>query len=204
MNILEVAGEDQPVRKAAQRLRWFFRSFEKQRARLSAETGVVYSVDEAALAEVFADWLKLFKAQKPNASEDRLAYVSFAAGLMLQTMIAKAPVSVTSKPEHADLSKPAFFWPEGYLYVAYCLNVRGLVIEQDFHIENCPNETLDNTRTWWSFKENVEEDPALAVAFLELFAGEEPDWKMPGLFRPTHIREISGRLHHREPMKPLA
>ncbi|MEM8948183.1 MAG: hypothetical protein AAGA21_04965 [Pseudomonadota bacterium] len=201
MNPLEIAGGYQPVRKSAQRLRWFFKSFEEEVQRLSAETGVAYAVDDAVLANVFAEWLKAFNAQKPDTSEDNLAYVGFAAGLMLQSLITRKPVSVSSMPSKADFSKPAFFWPEGYLYVTYCLNVRGLVIRKDFQRQQSPNEALGDIRTWWSFKENVEEDPALAIAFLELFAGEEPDWQMPGLFRPERIRELPDAPRPKE-LKP--
>ena len=191
---LDAASGEQPVRKSAQRLRWFFRSFEDQTTRLAAETGLSYQIDEAVLAEAFTDWLKAFNAQKPRASEDKLAYVSFAAGLMVQTLIAKKPVAVSVMPDHADLSKPAYFWPEGYLYVSYCLNVRGLVIEQDFKGERSSDERLSDIRCWWSFKENVLEDPALAIAFLELFAGDEPDWSMPSLFRRTRARKLIGNV----------
>ena len=37
----------------------------------------------------------------------------------------------------------------------------------------------DDLRTWWSYRENVGEDPALAIAFLDMFIGSEPNWVMP-------------------------
>ena len=159
--------------------------------RLAAETGLAFTIDESALTEAFADWLKAFNAQKPRASEDKRDYVGFAAGLMVQTLIEKAPATAGAAPDRADPSKPVYFWPEGYLYLSYCLNVRGLVIEQDFKGGPSSGERLDDIRSWWSFKENVQEDPALAIAFLEWFAGDEPDWSMPSLFRPTRIRQLS-------------
>ena len=93
MNALEAAGHDQPIRKSAQRLRWFFRSFEEQVALITEETGVGFRVDQAVLTKVFADWLKAFNAQKPEASKDNPAYVGFAAGLMLRTLIVKKPIT---------------------------------------------------------------------------------------------------------------
>lgn len=183
MNALEVTSYRLPIRKSARRLRWFFRSFEEQMARVSAETGVVYAIDKAVLAAVFADWLKLFNAQKPEAAEDKVAYVGFAAGLMLQALIEKRPACVMAKPAAFDPMTPPHHWPEGYLYVAYCLHVRSLVIEIDYHGQQHASDAVGDARTWWSFKENVENDPASAISFLDLFAGDEPDWKMPGLFR---------------------
>lgn len=196
MNALQAPGHDQPVRKSAQRLRWFFQSFEEQVLLITEETGVRFRVDQAVLAKVFTDWLKSFNAQKPEASKDNPAYVGFAAGLMLRTLIAKKPIAAISKPEHADDTLPVYFWPEGYLYVTYCLRVRGMVIEQDFHGLQKTDALLGSKRTWWSFKENVEDDPSMAIAFLDLFASEKPDWTMPGLFRE---RGEDVRLGHTPP-----
>lgn len=184
----------QPLHKATQRLRWFVRAFEEQAEKTEAETGNRFDIDHGALATVFADWLRSFEVQKPTQPDDDLAYVGFAAGLMLRSLIALEPAALVARPEHADLSNPAYFWPEGYLYVAFCLNVRGLVLDHDFHHRQQVSPLVHETRTWWSFRENVAEDPELAIAFLDLFAGEEPEWTMPQIFRSGRVREIASRL----------
>jgi hypothetical protein len=122
--------------------------------------------------------------------EQKPAYVGFAAGLMLQTLIEKMPVRVITKPVEIDHANPAHYWPEGYLYVIYCLHVRSLVIEIDYHGQQGPDDALGDMRSWWSFKENVGEDPALAISFLDLFAGDTPDWVMPGFFQPERSRVL--------------
>jgi hypothetical protein len=173
-------------------------------AQIAAETGVVFTIDQALLAEVFAEWLTSFNAQKPQASEGNLAYVGFAAGLMLRTLIVKKPLRVVSKPNCADAALPVHFWPEGYLYVTYCLKVRGMVIERDFDGHQHANAMLGDIRTWWSFKENAAEDPSLALAFLDLFASEEPDWDMPGLFRGKAVAELPRGARRRELIHTIA
>lgn len=191
----DVPAEPQPLRKSAQRLRWFVEAFEGQVESTQRETGNAYTVDRGALAQVFAEWIKAFEAQKPERTEDYQAYVGFAAGLMLRTLLKIKPVTLADRPETADESNPAYFWPEGYLYVAFCLNVRGLVLEKDFHSPQHLSEALHETRTWWSFRENVSEDPSLAIAFLDLFAGDEPGWLMPELFKTGRVRELAGRFY---------
>lgn len=193
----------QQVHKSAQRLRWFMQTFQDQVARTEAETGNAYASDQDALAEVFAEWLRAFQDQKPTQDADKPAYVGFAAGLMLRTLIQRKPVKLVSTPPGADPSNPAFFWPEGYLYVAFCLNVRGLVLESDFDGEQHPSDILHETRTWWSFRENVAEDPSLAIAFLDLFAGDEPEWSMPELFRTGRVRELAGRFYRKETLQSV-
>lgn len=195
MTLPEAPGAAQPIHKSAQRLRWFVDAFERQVRNTEAQTGNSFAVDRGILARVFADWLKSFETQKPKSDADKPAYVGFAAGLMLRTLIKHKPVSLAHKPDGADDSNPAYFWPEGYLYVAFCLNVRGLVLETDYHHEQRVSDELKETRTWWSFRENVTKDPSLAIAFLDLFAGDEPEWTMPELFRTGRARELAGRFY---------
>lgn len=202
MTLPEAQTAQQPLRKSAQRLRWFVDAFECQVRQTETRTGNLFSIDRGALARVFAQWLKAFKAQKPAQDSDKPAYVGFAAGLMLQTLIKHKPVSLAKRPEGADQSKPAYFWPEGYLYVAFCLDMRGLVLETDFHSEQHPSDALNETRIWWSFRENVQEDPSLAIAFFDLFAGGEPEWTMPGLFRTGRIRELPERFYGKDVIPP--
>ena len=171
-----------PVRKSVQRLRWFANSFREQVAVTTAETGIGYSVDDAKLAAAFASWLRSFEVQKPDYEEERRPFVGFAAGLMLQSLFEAAPATALQSGSDAGANTPAEFWPEGYLYVSYCLRLRGLVLAQDFE-EAPPSPPIScDLRTWWSFKENLMIDPSRAIAFLDLFAGEKPDWNMPDFF----------------------
>ncbi|MEM9320285.1 MAG: hypothetical protein AAGA70_14975 [Pseudomonadota bacterium] len=192
----------QPLRKSAQRLRWFVDAFEKQVRNTEAQTKNSFSVDRDALAQVFVEWLQAFDAQKPARDEDKEAYVGFAAGLMLKALVENRPVKLAHLAERADETNPAYFWPEGYLYVAFCLNVRGLVLEADFQSTQELSAVLSEARTWWSFRENVSEDPSLAIAFLDLFAGDEPEWTAPGLFKSGRIHELAGRFYKEDTLPP--
>jgi hypothetical protein len=176
------AGGDLPVRRAVRRLRWFKRAFHDQVQAIGAASGVRYAVDDARLGQVFVAWLRDFEAQKPSGADARRAYVNFASGLMLRHLIGANPLSARGIPVGSDASNPAFYWPEGYVYVAFCLNVRAAVLEQDFDETLALAPDLADIRAWWSFRENVEADPTLAIAFLDLFSGAEPNWGAPGLF----------------------
>ncbi|NNE88359.1 MAG: hypothetical protein HKN27_09815 [Silicimonas sp.] len=170
-------------------------------AETAGETGNSFDLDQARLAEVFSEWLDAFNAQKPHTSEDQRAYVGFAAGLMLRALLHHKPVK-GHVPADADKSNPAYFWPEGYLYVVFCLNVRGMVIEIDFEGEQALSAELDDLRTWWSFKENVGEDPSFAIAFLDLFAGDKPEWSTPDIFHSDDVDQFSGRFYSAKLAEP--
>lgn len=173
---------DRPIRRAVRRFRWFKRSFQEQADAISGASGTRYAVRSDRLARVFVGWLRSFEEQRPEADVARRDYVSFASGLMLRHLVREQPLRVLSVPVGADASNPAYYWPEGYVYVAYCLNIRAAVLAQDF------DETVDlapdfsDIRAWWTFKENSAEDPTLAIAFLDLFAGGAPNWTDPGAF----------------------
>lgn len=186
--------ERQPVRKTVRRLRWFKQSFNDQIAQISERTGITFAINEQAQAAAFVDWLRAFEAQKPTGSADRRRYVGFAAGLMLRSLIKHAPLSVSAKPDNANKEDPAYFWPEGYAYVSYCINVRAAVLQQDFDEATSIAPELANLRTWWSFKENVQEDSSLGIAFLDLFTGVDPQWEMPDLFRAGDIKRITSHI----------
>lgn len=187
LQLAETAG---PARKSAQRLRWFVSAFEAQVATSTRDTGQRFAIDQGKLCATFTAWLEAFEAQKPAAVEDRPAYVGFAAGLMLRELIAHAPLRRVDGPA-GDPDDPAVFWPEGYVYVAFCLNVRGHVLEKDYHLRQSLSDDLRDLRTWWSFRENVEADGATALAFLDLFAGEAPEWTTPDLFRRRGFQKLA-------------
>lgn len=181
---------DMPVRKTIRRARWFVSSFREFLAAVENETGQALTLDEPKLLQAFGNWFRAFEAQKYKAQEHRLEYVTFAAGLMLRELVRHAPV--TAKGNAADGDEPATFWPEGYLYVSFCLSVRDAVIEQDFSLTADTAPKLGDLRAWWSFRENVTEDVNLAVGFFEEFAGETPNWTMPGQFIPRRIEKQLG------------
>jgi len=101
---------------------------------------------------------------------------------MLKELIVKKPLEIIDMPKATDRDLPEYFWPEGFVYVSYCLNVRQSVLRQDFDTEPEPAPQFTDIRTWWSFKENVTEIPDYAIPFLDLFAGQEPNWTFPGSF----------------------
>lgn len=170
------------VRRAVRRLRWFKKTFKAQAASLGAASGIRFEVDDGVLTRAFVSWLRAFEANRRDPLRDRKDFVYFSAGLMLARLIEMEPVRASVPADDADPRNPVYFWPEGYLYTAYCLSVCLAVVQQDFdeRIDLAP--VLGEIRIWQSFRENTAEDPATAIAFLDRFVGLEPNWLFPGLF----------------------
>ena len=183
MDVPEFLRDDMPIHKSAQKLSWFIDAFSLQVAAVSQATGNLYEIDDTKLTQTFASWVTSFEGQKPESDTNNETYVGFAAGLMLRALVDVDPARHITRPDNADVSKPAYFWPEGYLYVSFCLMVRGLVLKEDYDKAQISGDSLESIKTWWSFRENIAEDKSTAIAFLDLFAGEEPNWTFPQIFR---------------------
>ncbi|MBL1405816.1 MAG: hypothetical protein COC00_007520 [Rhizobiales bacterium] len=174
--------DGQSFRKSVQRLRWFKSTFEEQVQAVSIRTGIDYDTNAQILTSCFLQWVRAIEKIKPSNPEDRLAFVGFAAGKMLKELIVNDPLVLNKTPKVMDLDFPEYFWPQGYVYVSYCLNVRQFILQQDFHTQEQNSDSIDEIRTWWSFKENTVEVSDYAISYLDLFAGEEPNWNSPGQF----------------------
>lgn len=174
--------KDQSLRKSLQRFRWFKSTFEEQVEAASVRTGIKYQINTQILTECFLDWIRQFEASKPTNPDDRYSYVGHTAGKMLKQLIVRKPLEIIELPKATNLDLPEYFWPEGFVYVSYCLNVRRSVLRQDFDTDIEETSALSDIRTWWSFKENVNEMPDYAISFLDLFSGEEPNWTSPSIF----------------------
>lgn len=181
------------VKRDVRRLRWFRRAFLEQMSSVSQETGIVFEVDTSQLGEAFFAWSKDFEEQTPELEEDKRRYVEFAAGLMLRNLIEKSPVHARQGNDVTLAATPAEFWAEGYAYLAFCLNIRDAVLKQTYGEVGTLSETIDELRTWWYFRENVAEDPALAIPFLEQFAGVVPNWVHPDNFWVRRTRPQQSR-----------
>lgn len=164
-------------------LRWFRKSFRSSTETLAARHSLSVRIDEDKLAKVFIDWVEALDAQKGFASINRADFIIFAGGLALRELVKARPITaeVISSRGTALASDIVDFWPEGFLYTSYCISAVMAVYQQEFQKELPLSTAVDDLRTWWSFKENTNEMPAYAVAFLDKFFGGEPDWTWPDL-----------------------
>lgn len=174
------------LRHRLRRLRWFRLTF-RSHARLVASTyGLRFEIDDAKLTRAFLDWVETMEKKKGFARVDRADFVIFAAGLVLRELIRQEPATVVErglKPPPAgtdtEMADIVEFWPEGFLYTNFCVSAISAIYEQEFGETPAIDKCADDLRTWWSYRENVSEMPAYAVAFLDRFLGAKPNWLLP-------------------------
>ncbi|MFB2553684.1 hypothetical protein [Ensifer soli] len=164
-------------------LRWFRRSFALGTRVLSRRYGLSATVDEEVLARVFLDWVDVLERKKPLAAVNRADFIMFAGGLVLRELIRARPVRVELKPVTAGTPVPEIvaFWPEGFVYTHFCISAVCAVHQQEFGKPLPLSKSVDDLRTWWSFRDNTRDMPAYAIAFLDRFFDAEPNWAVPDL-----------------------
>jgi hypothetical protein len=189
------------VNHAVRRLRWFRRAFLEQMSALTQACGIAYHVDTPRLADAFLAWSVEFERDKPANPQDKRRFVDHLSGLMLKALLRAGPLSAPHDPASAQSPDPVQYWPEGFAYVVFCLNMRAAVLAQDFDESTIPAPQLDDIRDWHSFRENVAHVPGRAVGFFQHFAGLTPDWTSGG-FIPTPIPTL--RIVARQGAEPRA
>jgi hypothetical protein len=185
------------LRHKVRRLNWFRQSLAETAQRIGQRYGIKYSIDDRALLFAFFAWADRFEAHREESGRNRRDFTIYAGGLMLFELLKANPVRCTPPPDKEtsldqDPMLPIVrFWPDGFVYANYCLAIVKMILEQDFgsHAE-APRELAD-LRLWQSFRENLREDPGLAVAFFDVFMGVEPNWRFPESFlmRPAVAKE---------------
>lgn len=182
------------------RLSFFDGHFRRQMEALGNRHGLAVAFDAVRLTRAFLAWGEDFASQRAAAAIDRRDYIVFTAGILLNRLLEAEPVTVSRVSGQTAPAGMEFvaFWPEGFLYTAYCLNVLQAVLQQESVGGLAINGLQDNLRIWWSFRENVGEDLATAVGFFDLFAGSQPNWQFPRIAaeRPAirRARPSSGSL----------
>lgn len=174
------------LRHRLRQLRWFRATFRASAREVSATYGLRFEIDETKLTRAFLDWVEIMEAQKRFAQVDRADFIVFAAGLVLRELIREEPArlvsgldSLNEDASNAEMLEIVRFWPEGFLYTNYCVSAIAAIYEQEFGRMPTIDKCADDLRTWWSYRENVTEMPAYAVAFLDRFLGAEPNWIAP-------------------------
>jgi hypothetical protein len=186
------------LRHRVRRLNWFRESFAAEAEALGRRYDFAYDVDDRVLATAFFDWTNAFERERANSTRNRRDFAIFSGGLMLRELCRHNPAKARGVGQFDKLIPPdpmariCEFWPEGYLYTTYCLTLVRAILEQDFDVRISENPQLRDLRIWQSFRENFQENAALATAFFDVFMGVEPNWNFPENFLSRPGARIGG------------
>jgi hypothetical protein len=174
------------LRHQVRSLHGFLDSFGRGTSLAAAHLGARAETDQAPSTKAFLSWAEKFTSQKPYAALNRQDFCVFSCGLLLAELIRTAPLRVWVDPRRVERGTlpiqtlaVADFWPEGFILTSYCASVLDAILHQDFATSVAFAPVATDLRTWWSFRENVQEDPSTAIGFFDLFLSQEPNWLQP-------------------------
>jgi hypothetical protein len=165
-------------------------------ASIGRREGLAAQIDERATPKVFLAWIDGLMAQRAYASIERRDYIIFGAGILLKTLIEEPPIRLTATSgmtERAVANPLADVWPEGFLATSYCLSVLDAVLHQEGLATFVLAPEAHDIGVWQSFRENMSDDPRLAIPFLDVFVGNEPNWSEPTWARNRPAQMQRGR-----------
>jgi len=181
-------SEVSDLRHRVRRLRWFRESFHDQADELGRRFHFTYTISDRGLVNAFFHWTKAFVQERVDSRANRPDFAIFAAGLMLRELCRADPARKTGAGQFEGLIPPepmariCQYWPEGFLYVMYCRTLVKTILEQEFAVHTPEVPIFDDLRVWTSLRENVRDDPNLAIGFFDCFMGLEPNWEFPDRF----------------------
>lgn len=173
---------NKPLRVAVRQLHWFKAAFHAHAVFCGEAMACNFAIDDVKLAGAFVRWLDSIDRQKPNERTERREFFQFAPSLVLRELVADMPIKAMCAPTGVDPKSPEAFWPEGYVATTFCLSVYAATMGQEFHMDVHVSQMVDDLRSWWSFRENANQDTDYAAGFFQMLLGNDPNWWMPSSF----------------------
>lgn len=172
------------MRRSIRRLSDFSKTVAFALRQFNARYDLRLELEPRSLTRAFLEWARNFDAQRELSERDRRDFSHFAAGLMLRSLIRNRPVTRGAEPvvragPRRDEDVLVDFWPEGVFYFEFCITVLDRVLEEQSLEAIALTPEAVSLRSWQSFRENVVENPDLAIPFLDLFLGGDPVWDFP-------------------------
>ena len=178
-------------------LDWFVDTFESYARSMETHIGRRFDINDESLRQTYFDWIEQFESDaiKQYANDDYWDCVDYTAALGLTGLIRQNPLSLSSDefvsdqldPEKLvrlfglklrkvdDIPSIIEFWPEGFVYVCFCITfINNLEQQKTGKTRRLNDDAFDLKRFWWTFKENVKEDETAVVHFFDRIMGNEP------------------------------
>lgn len=156
---------------------------------VSANQGVSLETSDRAVTRAFFAWTQVLENAESHLHRNAPDYYQFLCGALLAELLrhhavhALPSVDSETAAAHATTGKPADaiaqWWPEGYALTHFCVDLVRKVTAQECAQIVAASEKLGNIKVWQSFRENLLEEPSIAIAYFDDFMGVAPNWRNP-------------------------
>jgi|HubBroStandDraft_5_1064220.scaffolds.fasta_scaffold41794_2 hypothetical protein len=139
-------------------------------------------IDDRNFTSAFFAWLDVVTRNADYRHQNEPDYFQFAFGLLLRDLLREKAIHVKKDASTQLRPSPgniADWWPVGYVLTHFCLGALKQTAREECAIELQDAAALSEPTVWQSFRENIVEEPGLAIAFFDKFMGLEPNWREP-------------------------
>jgi hypothetical protein len=175
-----------------------------------ARHGIRIEIDNRHFTTAFFAWIDALEHNDDYRQRNPRDFFQFAYGVLLRDLLHEKAVRVLENPLENPLENAvgeaasgaaeappssddiAHWWPAGYMLTYFCIGMLKRTLREECGFSLEPSDALSQPAVWQSFRENLVEEPALAIAYFDKFMGAEPNWREPGFVanRPASARPL--------------
>lgn len=174
--------QEPDLRLRVVRWRWFASAMQGVLERAAGRDGRMVRLNDDALCQAFFNWVQTLESQQHLEARDSVDFRHAMAGLLLQQLLAAQP-SVAGADPLLSLTDAAGNTDQPDRATTLITRVV-LGLLQALRLQaGAAAAPLDAAlpQYWNSYLENVAQDPALAICYLDQMTGLEPMWNTPTL-----------------------
>jgi hypothetical protein len=173
--------------QAATRLSSFTELLSEHCGTIRSDVGISVEISPRALTAAFFAWAHIVENHAEDPRRNTADYFQFLIGALLAQLLAAHAIDTvpgiegdrTRESENAI----AKWWPTGFALTTFCVGLTRKVIAQECGQIVSASEKLGDIKLWQSFRENLPEEPSIAIAYFDAFMGLSPNWRNPSFFR---------------------
>ncbi|CAB3762637.1 hypothetical protein [Paraburkholderia humisilvae] len=179
-----------------------------------ARHGIRLEIDSRQFTAAFFAWIDAVAHNDDYRQRNPRDFFQFAYGVLLRDLLHEKAVRIVQNPVEDPLENPpgnpvthaaghraaqppspddlAHWWPAGYMLTYFCIGMLKRTVREECGLSLEPADALSQPAVWQSFRENIVEEPGLAIAYFDKFMGIEPNWREPGFVanRPGSARPL--------------
>lgn len=153
---------------------------------MSSRCGISVEINERALTAAFFAWAQIVENHASDSHRKTPDYFQFLVGSLLARLLAAHVVEAVpgveeGRSKHND-NAIAKWWPTGFALTTFCVELVRKVIAQECGQIVTASPKFGDIKIWQSFRENLLEEPSIAIAYFDDFMGLSPNWRNPSFF----------------------
>lgn len=182
-----IEGRGRNLWQAATRLSSFNELLREHCRAVTSEFGIPVEIRDRALTAAFFAWARIVENHAADPHRKIPDYFQFLIGSLLAQLLAAHAIDAVPRIEGhrsgEDDNAIAEWWPTGFASTTFCVGLVRKVIAQECGQIVATSEKFGDIKIWQSFRENLLEEPSIAIAYFDDFMGLEPNWRNPSFFR---------------------